>query len=98
MFYWQQLSPKHCVSTLCACSFLAKLVKHLNTRLICSDSDGYIIPNHIPFVWKESLLNSVSAFLGVVSSSGVFDLIEFDNALASMGPVFKARNQYFATN
>jgi len=40
----------------------------------------------------------VNAFLDVVRSSGMFDLIEFDNALASMEPVFEARNQYFATN
>ena len=28
----------------------------------------------------------------------MFDLIDFDNNLASMAPVFEARNQYFITN
>ncbi len=51
-----------------------------------------------PHVFKESLLNSVNAFLDIVRSSGMFDLIEFDNALASMGPVFETRNQSLATN
>jgi len=46
-----------------------------------------------PLVWKESLSNSVDSFLDVVRSSGKFDSIDFDNALASMEPVFKARNQ-----
>jgi hypothetical protein len=50
-----------------------------------------------PLVWKESLSNSVNAFLDVVRISSKFDPIDFDNALASMGPVFEARNQYFAT-
>ena len=51
-----------------------------------------------PIVWKESLSNSVNAFLDVVRSSGMFDSVGFDNALASMGPVFEAKNQYSATN
>jgi len=51
-----------------------------------------------PHVFKESLLNSVNAFLDVVRSSGKFDSIDFESALASMEPVFKARNQYSATN
>ena len=46
-----------------------------------------------PIVWKESLSNSVNAFLDVVRSSGMFDSIDFDNALASMEPVFEARSQ-----
>jgi predicted dehydrogenase len=51
-----------------------------------------------PIVWKESLSNSVNAFLDVVRSSGKFDSIDFENALASMGPIFEAKNQYFETN
>jgi hypothetical protein len=39
----------------------------------------------LPLVWKESLLNSVNAFLDVVRSSAKFDSIDFENALASMG-------------
>ena len=50
IFYRQQLYPKYYESTLWAYVFPAKIVKHLNARLICSDSYGYIIPSHIPFV------------------------------------------------
>ena len=50
IFYRQQMYPEYYEPTLWACVVPTKLVNHLNARLICSDSYGYIIPKHIPFV------------------------------------------------
>ena len=49
-FYRHQLYPKYYEMTLWACVVSVQDVKHLNARMICSDSYGYVIPGHIPFV------------------------------------------------
>jgi len=49
-FYRHQLYPKYYEMTLWACIVSIQDVKHLNARMICSDSYGYIIPKHIPFI------------------------------------------------
>jgi len=49
-FYRHQLYPKYYVMTSWACIVSIQDVKRLNARMICSDSYGYIIPKHIPFI------------------------------------------------
>ena len=49
-FYRHQLFPEYYEMTLWACVVSVQDVKHLNARMICSDSYGYIIPERIPFV------------------------------------------------
>jgi CMP-N-acetylneuraminic acid synthetase len=49
-FYRHQLYPEYYEITLWACIVSIQDIKHLNARMICSDSYGYVIPDHIPFV------------------------------------------------
>ena len=50
IFYRHQRYPEYYELTFWACVVPASSVKHLNARMICSDSYGYIIPAHVPFV------------------------------------------------
>ena len=49
-FYRHQQYPKYYQLTLWACVVPVDSVKHLNAQMMCSDSYGYIIPEHVPFV------------------------------------------------
>lgn len=44
-----------------------------------------------PLIWKESLSTALYNFIGVIHSSGSFYPEDFDRALKSMEPIFKAR-------
>jgi len=50
VYYRYQQYPKYYLSTLWACVVPTKSVAYLNASMRCSDSYGYIIPEHVPFV------------------------------------------------
>ena len=49
-FYRYQRYPEYYELTFWACVVPVSSVKHLNALMICSDSYGYIIPEHVPYV------------------------------------------------
>jgi len=50
IYYRQQDYPKYYASTLWACVVSLKSMIYLNANMKCSNSYGYILPEHIPFV------------------------------------------------
>jgi CMP-N-acetylneuraminic acid synthetase len=49
-FYRHQRYPEYYEVNFWACVVPVSSVKHLNALMMCSDSYGYIIPEHVPFV------------------------------------------------
>ena len=50
IFYRHQRYPEYYELTFWACVVPVSSVNHLNARMICSDSYGYVIPERVPFV------------------------------------------------